>query len=45
MTISGLVSHLRWVEYSWFEVVLLDGEARGPWTKKDPARCAPGSGS
>lgn len=38
MTISELVSHLRWVEYSWFEVVLLDGEARGPWTKEDPDR-------
>lgn len=38
MTISGLVSHLRWVEYSWFEVVLLGGEARGSWTKEDPDR-------
>jgi uncharacterized damage-inducible protein DinB len=38
MTISGLVSHLRRVEYSWLEVVLLDGEARGPWTKEDPDR-------
>lgn len=38
MTISGLVSHLRWVEYSWFEVVLLGEENRGPWTDEDPDR-------
>jgi uncharacterized damage-inducible protein DinB len=38
MTISGLVSHLRWVEYSWFEVVLLGSEDRGPWTAEDPDR-------
>jgi hypothetical protein len=35
-TVSGLVSHLRRVEYSWFEVVLLGGENRGPWTDEDP---------
>jgi uncharacterized damage-inducible protein DinB len=38
MTIAGLVSHLRWVEYSWFEVSLLGGEDRGPWTDEDPDR-------
>jgi uncharacterized damage-inducible protein DinB len=38
MTISGLVSHLRWVEYFWFEVVLLGAEDRGPWTDEDPDR-------
>jgi uncharacterized damage-inducible protein DinB len=37
-TISGLVNHLRWVEYSWFEVVLLGAEDRGPWTDEDPDR-------
>ena len=37
-TISGLVSHLRWVEYSWFEVVLLGEQDRGPWTDEDPDR-------
>jgi uncharacterized damage-inducible protein DinB len=37
-TIAGLVSHLRWVEYSWFEVSLLGGEDRGPWTDEDPDR-------
>ena len=24
MTVAGVVSHLRWVEHSWFEVLLLD---------------------
>ena len=38
MTIGGLVSHLRWVEYSWFEVVLLGGVDEGPWTDEDPDR-------
>jgi uncharacterized damage-inducible protein DinB len=37
-TISGLVSHLRWVEHSWLEVDLLGGEDHGPWTKEDPDR-------
>jgi uncharacterized damage-inducible protein DinB len=38
MTISGLVNHLRWVEYSWIEVTLLGGEDHGPWTDEDPDR-------
>jgi uncharacterized damage-inducible protein DinB len=38
MTISGLVSHLRWVEYAWFEVTLLGGQDEGPWTEEDPDR-------
>ncbi len=37
-TISGLVSHLRWVEYGWFEVNLLGAEYHGPCTKEDPDR-------
>jgi uncharacterized damage-inducible protein DinB len=37
-TISGLVSHLRWVEYSWLEVTLLGADDRGPWTEEDPDR-------
>jgi Protein of unknown function (DUF664) len=37
-TISGLVSHLRWVEYGWFEVNLLGAEYNGPCTKEDPDR-------
>jgi Protein of unknown function (DUF664) len=34
-TISGLVSHLRWVEYYWIRVVLL-GEKHSPITTDDP---------
>ena len=37
-TISGLVSHLRWVECSWFEDTFLGGDVHGPWTKEDPDR-------
>ncbi|MEU6272526.1 DinB family protein [Streptomyces populi] len=38
MTPSGLVSHLRWVEYYWFQVVFLGEEDEGPWTEEDPDR-------
>jgi uncharacterized damage-inducible protein DinB len=38
MTVSGLVSHLRWVEYWWFQVMLLGEEDHGPWTDEDPDR-------
>jgi uncharacterized damage-inducible protein DinB len=38
MTISGLVSHLRWVESSWIEVTLLGGAIDAPWTEEDPDR-------
>jgi uncharacterized damage-inducible protein DinB len=38
MTISGLVNHMRWVEYSWIDVVFFGGEDEGPWTKEDPDR-------
>jgi uncharacterized damage-inducible protein DinB len=30
MTMAGVVSHLRWVEHLWFEVVFLGGPAVGP---------------
>ncbi len=30
MTMASLVSHMRWVENSWFEVLFLGGEAKGP---------------
>jgi hypothetical protein len=30
MTVGGIVSHLRWVEHTWFEVVFLGGPADGP---------------
>ncbi|WP_369248977.1 DinB family protein [Streptomyces sp. R41] len=38
MTLCGLISHLRWVEYSWFQVVFLGEEDKGPWTDEDPDR-------
>ncbi|HEY3505537.1 MAG TPA: DinB family protein [Actinocatenispora sp.] len=38
MTISGLVNHLRWVEYWWFQVVFLGEPDEGPWTDEDPDR-------
>jgi uncharacterized damage-inducible protein DinB len=38
MTLSGLVNHLRWVEYYWFQVVFLGEEDNGPWTDEDPDR-------
>lgn len=38
MTISGLVSHLRWVEHGWFEVDFLGEPYRGLWTMDDPDR-------
>ncbi|TCN37173.1 uncharacterized protein DUF664 [Kribbella orskensis] len=35
MTVAGLVSHLRWVEYSWFTQNLLGTPDHGetPWTE------------
>ncbi|MFD5325327.1 DinB family protein [Streptomyces sp. NPDC127092] len=30
MTLCGLISHLRWVEHWWLDVVFLDGELEGP---------------
>lgn len=38
MTVSGLVSHLRWVESSWIEKTLLGGTIDAPWTEDDPDR-------
>lgn len=38
MTLAGVVNHLRWVEYYWFEVIFLGGEDEGPWTDEDPDR-------
>ncbi|MFH8839178.1 DinB family protein [Streptomyces sp. NPDC017868] len=35
MTLSGLINHLRWVEYYWFRVVFLGEEDQGPWTEDD----------
>ncbi|CAM5697246.1 DinB family protein OS=Streptomyces alboniger OX=132473 GN=CP975_07875 PE=4 SV=1 [Streptomyces alboniger] len=38
MSLGGLISHLRWVEYHWFQVVFLGEEDQGPWTDEDPDR-------
>jgi uncharacterized damage-inducible protein DinB len=38
MTVSGLVSHLRWVESSWIEDKMLGGAIDAPWTGADPGR-------
>ncbi|MFE5791153.1 DinB family protein [Streptomyces sp. NPDC056503] len=38
MTMNGLINHLRWVEYYWFQVVFLGEEDEGPWTEDDPDR-------
>jgi uncharacterized damage-inducible protein DinB len=38
MTLCGLINHLRWVEYYWFEVMFLGEEDEGPWTEEDPDR-------
>ncbi|MFB6518047.1 DinB family protein [Streptomyces sp. NPDC056401] len=38
MTLSGVINHLRWVEYWWFQVVFLGEEDHGPWTDEDPDR-------
>ena len=36
MTMAGAVSHLRWVEHCWFEVVFLGRPAAGPQFDDDP---------
>ncbi|MET9951670.1 DinB family protein [Streptomyces sp. NPDC006339] len=39
MTICGLISHLRWAEHWWLDVVFLDGTLEGPLaeaTDEDP---------
>lgn len=38
MTMSGVINHLRWVEYCWFQVVFLGEEDQSPWTEEDPDR-------
>jgi uncharacterized damage-inducible protein DinB len=34
-TISGLISHMRWVEWSWIQRGLLGVKDDGPWTDED----------
>ncbi|HZN19312.1 MAG TPA: DinB family protein [Micromonosporaceae bacterium] len=36
MTVAGVVSHLRWVEYIWFEVLFLGRPAQGPASADGP---------
>jgi len=36
MTMAGVVSHLRWVENMWFEVLFLGGPAEGPQFEDEP---------
>jgi hypothetical protein len=38
MTVAGIVSHLRWIEYSWFHEDLLGVPDTGqtPWTEGGP---------
>jgi hypothetical protein len=36
MTVAGIVSHLRWTEQTWFEVLFLGGPAEGPQFVDDP---------
>lgn len=35
-TIGGIVSHLRWVEAFWFEVVMLNQPDAAPYSSEDP---------
>ncbi|OAH12149.1 DinB family protein [Streptomyces jeddahensis] len=36
MTMAGVISHLRWTEQTWFEVLFLGGPADGPQFLEDP---------
>jgi uncharacterized damage-inducible protein DinB len=36
MTVAGVVSHLRWAENTWFEVLFLGRPADGPQFKEQP---------
>lgn len=36
MTMAGIVSHLRWTEQTWFEVLFLGSPADGPQFSQDP---------
>ena len=38
MTMSGVISHLRWVEWSWIHDDLLGEPDEGPWTEEDGDR-------
>lgn len=36
MTMAGVVSHMRWVEHLWFEIVLMGRAEEGPWFEEGP---------
>ncbi|UKY48261.1 DinB family protein [Streptomyces inhibens] len=36
MTMAGVVSHMRWVEHCWFEVMLMGRPAEGPMFDDGP---------
>jgi uncharacterized damage-inducible protein DinB len=36
MTMAGIVSHLRWVEHCWFEVLFLGRPAESPQFQEEP---------
>jgi hypothetical protein len=36
MTMAGVVSHLRWVENLWFEVLFTGRPADGPQFEEEP---------
>ncbi|MEO1055290.1 MAG: DinB family protein [Actinomycetota bacterium] len=36
MTVAGIVSHLRWTEHTWFEVLFLGGADDGPQFSDEP---------
>ena len=39
MSVSGVISHMRWVEWSWIQRALLGHTDDGPWTDdEDPDR-------
>ncbi|MBW1597453.1 DinB family protein [Streptomyces sp. JJ38] len=38
MSLGGILSHLRWVEYWWLQVVFLGEPDAAPWTEEDPDR-------
>jgi uncharacterized damage-inducible protein DinB len=36
MALANLLNHLRWVEWSWIHVDILDEPDQGPWTDENP---------
>jgi uncharacterized damage-inducible protein DinB len=36
MALANVLNHLRWVEWSWIHVDILDEPDQGPWTDENP---------